>query len=108
MCEGVVCEEEASVTLCPEVTPGVQYEQTDVHVSHLQQHFAAVDAHGIHGAKGHECDGDRRCRVHSIVVTKKKKNNRAHWIKQRVRQDQIIVWPTSRRTKKEIVINFTS
>jgi len=26
---------------------------------HLQQHLAAVDAHGIHGAEGHERDGDR-------------------------------------------------
>lgn len=37
--------------------------------THLQQHFAAVDAHGIHGAKGHESDGDRRRRVHRVVVT---------------------------------------
>lgn len=38
-------------------------------VSDLQQHLAAVDAHGIHGAKGHEGDGDGRRRVHRIVVT---------------------------------------
>lgn len=36
---------------------------------YLQKHFAAVDAHWIHGAKGHESDGDRRRRVHRVVVT---------------------------------------
>lgn len=36
---------------------------------YLQEHFAAVDAHWIHGAKGHESDGDRRRRVHRVVVT---------------------------------------
>lgn len=36
---------------------------------YLQEHFAAVDAHRIHGAEGHESDGDRRRRVHCVIVT---------------------------------------
>lgn len=41
----------------------------EAHQSHLQQHLAAVDAHGIHGAEGHEGDGDRWRRVHRVIVT---------------------------------------
>lgn len=40
-------------------------------VSDLQQHFSTVDAHRIHGAEGHEGDGDCRGRVHSVVVTER-------------------------------------
>lgn len=36
---------------------------------YLQENFAAVDAHGIHGAESHESDGDRRCCVHCVIVT---------------------------------------
>lgn len=43
-------------------------------LSYLQQHLPAVDAHGIHGAKGHEGDGDRRRRVHRVIVTEHKHN----------------------------------
>lgn len=38
--------------------------------AYLEQDFAAVDAHGVHGAKGHEGDGDGRCRVHCVIVAK--------------------------------------
>lgn len=44
-------------------------QQQETCLSYLQQHFAAVDAHGIHGAKGHESNGDRRRCVHRIIVT---------------------------------------
>lgn len=43
-------------------------------VSDLQQHFPTVDAHRVHGAEGHEGDGDRRGRVHSVVVTERSRD----------------------------------
>lgn len=44
-------------------------QQYSLNGCYLQEHFAAVDAHRIHGAEGHESDGDRRRRVHRVVVT---------------------------------------
>lgn len=38
-------------------------------ITHLQQHLPAVHAHGVHGAEGHEGDGDGRRGVHRMIVT---------------------------------------
>lgn len=38
-------------------------------ITHLQQHLPAVHAHGVHGAEGHEGDGDGRRGVHRVIVT---------------------------------------
>lgn len=46
------------------------------HTSYLQQHFAAVDAHGVHGAEGHESDGDRGRRVHGVIVAEHTRRKR--------------------------------
>lgn len=55
---------------------GRQTQPEQRKTSHLQQHFAAVDAHGIHGAEGHESDGDRRRRVHRVIVTEHTRGKR--------------------------------
>lgn len=44
-------------------------------VTHLKQNFPAVHAHGIHGAEGHEGDGDGGGRVHRIIITAQHNNN---------------------------------